>query len=439
MVRALAPPPRGRRGSGIASSRPSLLARIDRVLAPLTWVLAALVVLLLFVGPSLVGADKPAPAPAAAANPGSVVFTDAGCGSCHTFKPAGATGSVGPDLDDTKLDAAGIAAVVTSGRGSMPRFGGQLSSADIKAVAAYVASGGAKTPAPSATPAPAAGAPEVAATIRAADGPDGITVAGDGTVWLAGASAGTLTRIPSGADAFAGRGVDVGREPDSPVVAGGAVWLVASGDGAAVRVQGTRVTKIPTGREPSGLAVDGRTVWVANGGEGTVTRIDRATAKVRGGPIDVGGQPADVAVARGVVWVTDFDGGTVTRIDAATGRVTGDPIRVGRRPRGIAIGGGSVWVANAGDGTVTRIDAAAGTVTGSPIRVGANPREIAVGAGAVWVANAADDTVTRIDRATGEVAGDPIPVGKDPIGVAAGQDAVYTADFRGNTVTKIRP
>lgn len=35
------------------------------------------------------------------AEAGSQVFTSAGCGSCHTFAAAGATGSVGPDLDET--------------------------------------------------------------------------------------------------------------------------------------------------------------------------------------------------------------------------------------------------------------------------------------------------------------------------------------------------
>jgi cytochrome c551/c552 len=31
---------------------------------------------------------------------GKAVFTSAGCSSCHAFKPAGSTGSVGPDLDN---------------------------------------------------------------------------------------------------------------------------------------------------------------------------------------------------------------------------------------------------------------------------------------------------------------------------------------------------
>src|SRR4051794_41898259 len=91
----------------------SALARIDRVLPPITWVVAALVVVLLFVGPSLVGADKEtppataAPAGKAAAPSGKAVFASAGCGGCHTFKPAGATGSIGADPPRVDLDAGG--------------------------------------------------------------------------------------------------------------------------------------------------------------------------------------------------------------------------------------------------------------------------------------------------------------------------------------------
>jgi DNA-binding beta-propeller fold protein YncE/mono/diheme cytochrome c family protein len=420
-----------------------MLSTIDRVLAPLTWVIAALVVLLLFAGPSLIGADKE-PAPAAAegdgaeaAASGSAVFASAGCGGCHTFAAAGASGAVGPNLDDADVDAAGVEAVVRSGRGSMPAFEGQLSDAQIAALAAYVASGGDEGTPAVAEDEPAQGDPEVAATIDAGEGPDGITVADDGTVFVANASAGTLAEIPAGEQAVSGEPVAVGRQPDSPVVAGGVVWLVASADAAVVRVEDGEATTIDVGPDPAGLAVDDESVWVANGGDGTVTRIGRASGEVTGDRIDVGGQPADVAVADGVVWVTDFDGGRVTRIDAASGEISGEPVRVGRRPRGVAIGEGAVWVANAGDGTVTRLDPADGEVVGDPIEVGANPRELAVGAGFVWVANAGDSTVVRIDPASGELAGEPVEVGEDPIGIAVGDGAVWTANFRADTVTKI--
>ncbi len=38
-------------------------------------------------------------ASAAGQNPGEAVFNAQGCGGCHTFQPAGASGKVGPDLD----------------------------------------------------------------------------------------------------------------------------------------------------------------------------------------------------------------------------------------------------------------------------------------------------------------------------------------------------
>ena len=36
---------------------------------------------------------------------GLAVFNNNGCGGCHTFKPANAKGTVGPDLDDLKGEA----------------------------------------------------------------------------------------------------------------------------------------------------------------------------------------------------------------------------------------------------------------------------------------------------------------------------------------------
>ena len=38
--------------------------------------------------------------PPGSAAAGRAVFTSAGCGGCHTFAPAGTSGSVGPDLDE---------------------------------------------------------------------------------------------------------------------------------------------------------------------------------------------------------------------------------------------------------------------------------------------------------------------------------------------------
>lgn len=116
---------------------------IDRTLAAVAIAGAALVVILLFAGPALIGAKKASAvkSPAGTSAPsGAQVFSAAGCAGCHTLSAAGSTGSIGPDLDQVKPDAATVAATVRSGAGAMPAFSGKLSDAEIAAVASYVSS-----------------------------------------------------------------------------------------------------------------------------------------------------------------------------------------------------------------------------------------------------------------------------------------------------------
>jgi cytochrome c551/c552 len=73
-----------------------------------------------------------APAPAAGdAAAGKALFDAQGCNACHTFKPAGATGKVGPDLDNLAADAA------KAKRGSAAEYAAE----SIKDPGAYVVPG----------------------------------------------------------------------------------------------------------------------------------------------------------------------------------------------------------------------------------------------------------------------------------------------------------
>jgi len=72
---------------------------------------------------------------------GSERFASAGCGGCHTFGPAGATGTVGPALDAAGLTTSQVAAIVSAGRGAMPSFEGRLSEDEIEDLAAFVSGG----------------------------------------------------------------------------------------------------------------------------------------------------------------------------------------------------------------------------------------------------------------------------------------------------------
>ena len=81
---------------------------------------------------------------ATAAPDGKAVFAKAGCGGCHTLKAAGSSGNVGPNLDQLKPAKDAVAHQVEVGGGAMPAFKGQLSPAEIDAVAAFVSSNAGK-------------------------------------------------------------------------------------------------------------------------------------------------------------------------------------------------------------------------------------------------------------------------------------------------------
>ena len=70
---------------------------------------------------------------------GKDIFT-ANCGSCHTLKDAGTSGTTGPNLDQLKPALARVQKQVTNGGAVMPAFKGTLTPAQIAAVAKYVAS-----------------------------------------------------------------------------------------------------------------------------------------------------------------------------------------------------------------------------------------------------------------------------------------------------------
>jgi mono/diheme cytochrome c family protein len=93
--------------------------------------------------------EQPPGSPAA----GRAVFTSAGCGGCHTFAPAGTSGSVGPDLDEAlqgqdpefiRQSIVDPNAEITQGfsAGVMPQnFGQELSPQQLDNLVAFLMSG----------------------------------------------------------------------------------------------------------------------------------------------------------------------------------------------------------------------------------------------------------------------------------------------------------
>lgn len=69
---------------------------------------------------------------------GASIFASAGCANCHNLDEANASGSVGPDLDETDLDREGIEETIRNGRGAMPAFEGSLDDQQIESVSDFV-------------------------------------------------------------------------------------------------------------------------------------------------------------------------------------------------------------------------------------------------------------------------------------------------------------
>jgi cytochrome c6 len=72
------------------------------------------------------------------ATEGKAIFAEAGCASCHVLADADASGTIGPNLDQSRPSVELAIDRVTNGSGAMPSFRNRMSRAQIRAVAEYV-------------------------------------------------------------------------------------------------------------------------------------------------------------------------------------------------------------------------------------------------------------------------------------------------------------
>jgi basic membrane protein A len=210
---------------------------------------------------------------------------------------------------------------------------------------------------------------------------------GGEAVWVANGSEGTVSRIDPGSNAVVAE-VDLrgpNRLAPSPVHAltrgAGAIW-VASGDNRVVRVDPATskvVAEISVPSAPVDLVVYEGAVWVELVGE----RLARIEPRTNGVTASVAiGDPVSIAAGAGAVWIADLFG-VMRRVDPTTAAVT-DTVRVGREPSAVGFGGGAVWLASSSSGEILRVDPRTIGITAT-VRVGNVPTDVAVGEGSVWV------------------------------------------------------
>ena len=242
---------------------------------------------------------------------------------------------------------------------------------------------------------------DLAATIPMRAPPGEIAV-GEGSIWVANADEGTVSRIDGKSQAVT-QTIDVGNGPAGIAIGAGFVWVANSLDGTVSRIDprqrgGRAQQTIRVGNQPVGVAVGEDAVWVANTADKTLSRIDPETGRP-GRPISTRDGADVLAVGRSGLWVASRATDTVTQLDSRTGGEI-QRFNVGRGPSALAVTADAAWVTTEFDGTLYRLDPERGSARSTP--VGASPRGVAADARMVRVTHA-DGVLTEVDAKTVDV------------------------------------
>lgn len=265
--------------------------------------------------------------------------------------------------------------------------------------------------------------------------------------------------------------IEVGGGPAAVGYGSGSVWVANADDGTVSRIDpGTHeVLKVIGVGSPVDLAVGRGAIWVADGIDGSVSRIDPETDTVVA-EVDLSQPEAvlpltvqGVAAGDGAVWAAL--GRKLIRIDPSTNRIVAS-VDLGSGTLAVAAGHGSVWVVTAGSELIRleprSLAVTARTPVGAPVDVVSVDDGVVVlastdfGPAILWLVDAAsarllrtfelrgsatgaadvrgaslwavtsEGAATRVDLATDEPPAS-IDVGREPSAIAVGAGGLWVA------------
>lgn len=287
---------------------------------------------------------------------------------------------------------------------------------------------------------------------------------GAGSLWLANADYGTITRVDLKKNEVTAqievskdpRSAPEGADPQAVAASGDQVWFTDRVREAISRIdpQTNRIVeRIPVGTAIYDIAIDGDTLWLTDFESSVVLRLDTKKKRVVS-EIDlisdpdsfftILDEPMGITFGAGSVWTIEHDRGMAARIDPKTNEIDKETI-VGTRPEGIAFGEGSAWTANGVEGnSVSRVDPKTQKQVATTIKTGLPMYGVAVSGGSVWATGSRKAckrsekgaALVRIDPKTNKIVGRMnIRCASD---VETTNDAVWVSSDLG-TLTRVEP
>jgi class 3 adenylate cyclase/DNA-binding beta-propeller fold protein YncE len=273
-------------------------------------------------------------------------------------------------------------------------------------------------------------------SIPVGEGPSSIAF-GEGSVWVANSSDGTITRI----DPATRRTITIHGAPDANAIAvgSGAVWVTSDAnvlkiDPATNMIIDTIDASIPTSAK---IAVDDQTgsVWVAFadakpipfGRHFTILRLDEGSHRFVK-EFDGSCCYATTLIAgKGLVWFAT-DNGFLVRFDAQTGHRLGEWTYGGDQFIASGMSAETLWIGSAsgpsggpfGGGELIPVDLTTNRL-GPAIAVGGSPSGIAILSGSVYVS----DTNGGVESYSNGVVQPTIPTGGPAVGIAEGEGFIW--------------
>lgn len=247
--------------------------------------------------------------------------------------------------------------------------------------------------------------------VPAIKGLHGITVSGDGAIWLCGYKNGTLGRFDSRTGEIRLTELGQGSTPRSVLLGpDGALWLTDAGQNAILRVDAdgkVESFKLPAERPRADLdaAVFRNEMFWFTGQEGVVGRLNTKTGKIDLKDAPRGRGVAGIAVTpSGELWFASVTGNYIAEINAETFEIIPAVLpKPDQGPRRLSSDSKSrIWVTETNSGNISAFETASQTWKSWKLP-GDRPRPHAVyvdDADKLWLSDFSTNTIVHFDPVT---------------------------------------